>query len=156
MDYRVLGRTGLRVSAPGFGASPLGGVFGAIDEEAGIRAVHTALDLGINTFDVSPYYGDTKAETVLGRALRGVPRESYILVTKVGRLGPGRFDYLAAGVQASLEASLDRLGVDDVDVVYCHDIEFTTPQQVLAETLPACAVPASPARHGLSESPACH
>ncbi len=72
MEYRQLGRTGLRVSCLGFGASSLGSVFRTIDESDGIRAVHQALDLGINYIDVAPYYGLTRAETVLGKALRGI------------------------------------------------------------------------------------
>ena len=87
MEYRVLGQTGLQVSALGYGASPLGSVFRPIDEAEGIRTVHTAIDLGINFIDVSPYYGLTKAETVLGEALATLPRDGYILATKVGRYG---------------------------------------------------------------------
>ena len=71
MHYRQLGQTGLAVSVLGFGASPLAGVFGPIDEADAIRAVHAALDLGVNFFDVAPNYGGTRADTVLGRALRG-------------------------------------------------------------------------------------
>jgi len=137
MEYRVLGRTGLKVSALSYGASPLGGVFGAIDEAEGIRTVHTAIDLGINYIDVSPYYGNTKAETVLGKALKEIPRDAYYLATKVGRFGPGEFDYSAERAIASVDESLKRLNVDYVDVIQCHDIEFTTPEQILNETLPA-------------------
>ncbi len=81
MQYRTLGATGLKVSKLGFGASPLGGVFREVDEAEGIRAVHAALDFGINFIDVSPYYGLTRAETVLGRALKGVRRERYYLAS---------------------------------------------------------------------------
>lgn len=137
MIYRTLGKTGLRVSVLGFGASPLGGVFRPIDESDGIRAVHAALDLGINYFDVAPYYGDTRAETALGRALAGIPRESYYVATKVGRYGADRFDFSATRVRASIEESLSRLGVEHVDVIQCHDIEFGSLDQVVNETLPA-------------------
>ena len=92
MKYRQLGRTGLQVSALSFGASSLGGVFRDIDEDEGIRTVHVALDEGINFIDVAPYYGQTRAETVLGKALRGVERGSYYLATKVGRYGARDFD----------------------------------------------------------------
>src|SRR5437867_1076202 len=85
--YRSLGDTGLQVSALSYGASPLGSVFRPIDEAEGIRTVHTALDLGINFIDVSPYYGLTRAEAVLGKALAAVPRDRYLLATKVGRYG---------------------------------------------------------------------
>jgi aryl-alcohol dehydrogenase-like predicted oxidoreductase len=137
VEYRLLGKTGLNVSVLSYGASPLGGVFGDINEARGIRTVHAALDLGINYIDVSPYYGDTRAETVLGKALSGVARDSYVLATKVGRFGPGEHDYSARRVTASVDESLKRLGVDCVDVIQCHDIEFTTPEQILDETLPA-------------------
>ena len=137
MEYRELGDTGLSVSILSYGASPLGGVFGAIDETQGIEAVHTALDLGINYIDVAPYYGATKAETVLGKALREVRRDRYYLATKVGRYGAGDFDYSAKRTIRSVDESLRRLGVDYVDVIQCHDIEFTTPDVILNETLPA-------------------
>ncbi len=85
MDYRLLGRTGLKVSRLSFGASSLGGVFRPVDENQAIRAVHVALDCGINYFDVAPAYGGTLAETVLGKALKGIPRSRYFLSTKVGK-----------------------------------------------------------------------
>lgn len=137
MHYRALGRTGLSVSILGFGASPLGGVFRPVDEAEGIRAVLTALDLGVNFFDVSPYYGATRAETALGRALRGVRRDRFILATKVGQYGEGEFDFSAARVERSLDESCARLGVEYVDLVQCHDIEFADLGQIVEETLPA-------------------
>jgi L-galactose dehydrogenase len=137
MLYRTLGSTGLDVSVLGYGASPLGSVFRAIDESEGIRAVHTALDLGVNFIDVSPYYGLTRAEVVLGKALASVPRERYILATKVGRYGPDAFDFSAARVATSVEESLRRLGVAHVDLLQCHDIEFGSLDQIVSETLPA-------------------
>ena len=73
--YRELGKTGMKISTLSFGASSLGGVFHSIDEKDGIRAVHTAVEKGINFIDVSPYYGFTKAETVLGKALKDIERE---------------------------------------------------------------------------------
>ncbi len=120
-----------------YGASPLGGVFSEVNEAESIRTVHNAIDLGINYIDVSPYYGATKAETVLGKALKTIPRETYYLATKVGRLGSGGVDYSAASVIASINESLERLGVDYIDLIQCHDIEFTTPKKILNETLPA-------------------
>jgi L-galactose dehydrogenase len=137
MHYRELGCTGLKVSVLSYGASPLGSVFRATDDNEGIRAVRTALDLGINFIDVSPYYGATKAETVLGRALRGIARERYILATKVGQYGEGQFDFSAARVTRSLDESCERLGVDYIDLLQCHDIEFADLNQIVNETLPA-------------------
>ena len=75
----------MRVSNLGFGASSLGGVFHSIKEDEGIQAVFTAVENGINFIDVSPYYGHLKAETVLGKALKDIPREKYYVCTKVGR-----------------------------------------------------------------------
>lgn len=137
MRTRSLGKTGLQVSALSYGASSLGGVFGPIDESEGIRTVHTAIDLGINFIDVSPYYGLTKAETVLGKALASVPRDAYTLATKVGRYGEDRFDFSAARVTASVDESLKRLGVETIDLIQCHDIEFGSLDQVVEETIPA-------------------
>ncbi|MFZ9683412.1 MAG: aldo/keto reductase [Cephaloticoccus sp.] len=137
MDYRPLGRTGLTVSVLSFGASSLGSVFRATDDAESVRTVHMALDLGINFIDVSPYYGATKAESVLGRALREVPRERYILATKVGQYADDDHDYSATRVTREFEASCARLGVDYVDLLQCHDIEFADLDQIVHETLPA-------------------
>lgn len=139
MEYRALGATGLKVSTIGFGASPLGGVFRDIDEAQGKRAVHLALDLGVNFIDVSPFYGLTRAEKVLGEALGDVKRDRYYLATKVGRYGHEAkdFDFSAARVTRSIEESLQRLGVDYVDLIQCHDIEFGDLEQVIDETIPA-------------------
>lgn len=139
MQYRTLGKTGLKVSVLGYGASPLGSVFREIDESEGLRTVHTAIELGINFIDVSPYYGATRAETVLGKALRTVPRDRYILATKIGRYGPNipDFDFSARRVVASVDESLSRLGVSHIDLIQCHDIEFGSLEQVIEETLPA-------------------
>jgi aryl-alcohol dehydrogenase-like predicted oxidoreductase len=137
MDYRQLGKTGLRVSALSYGASSLGGVFREIDEAEGIKTVHAALDLGINFIDVSPYYGLTRAEIVLGKALKGIPRDRYYLATKVGRYGRDQFDFSAERVTASVDESLARLGVDAIDLIQCHDIEFGSLDQIVEETLPA-------------------
>jgi len=130
MRYHRLGRTGLNVSRLSFGASSLGGVFRPVDEPEAIRAVHVALDLGINYFDVAPAYGGTRAETVLGQALRGVPRDRYYLSTKVGKYtnpsayGDDTLDYSRARIRASLDESGRRLGVDYFDIVHLHDIEY--------------------------------
>jgi len=137
MEYRTLGKTGLRVSALGLGGASLGGVYGPVDEAAAIRAVHTAFDLGVNYVDTSPYYGLTRAEEVLGKALKGIARDRYYLATKVGRYGVDEFDFSAARTRASVEESLRRLGVDYVDVIQAHDIEFGSLDQVVEETLPA-------------------
>ena len=132
----MLGKTGLAVSALSFGASSLGSEFRQIDEQEGIRTVHRALDLGINFLDVAPYYGRTKAETVLGKALRGVPRDRYYLETKVGRYDRDTFDFTRERIRASIDESLARLGAEYVDVVQCHDVEFADLNQIVDEALP--------------------
>jgi L-galactose dehydrogenase len=137
MNYRTLGKTGLQVSTLSYGASPLGSVFHSIDEQTGIRAVHLAIELGINYIDVSPFYGATKAETVLGKALKDIPRDRYYLATKVGRYGGDKFDFSAERVIRSVDESLQRLNVDYVDLIQCHDIEFGSLAQVVSETIPA-------------------
>lgn len=139
MEYRTLGRTGLKVSKLAFGGSSLGSVFRSVAEEDGIRTVHTALDHGINLIDTAPYYGATKAETVLGKALKGVARDRYLLATKVSRFGATTedFDFSAARVMSSIEESLKRLGVDHIDFLQVHDMEFGDLNQIVHETIPA-------------------
>ncbi len=139
MKYRVLGKTGLKVSVLGFGGSSLGSVFHPIDEAAGIRAVHTAIDHGINLIDTAPFYGLTKAETVLGKALKEIPREKYLLATKVSRHGYKieDFDFSARRVFSSAEESLQRLGVDHFDFLQVHDMEFGDMELIVHETIPA-------------------
>lgn len=135
----------MKVSNLGFGASSLGGVFHSIREEEGIEAVHTAVDNGINFIDVSPYYGHLKAETVLGKALKDIPREKYYLSTKVGRYGyngVNTWDYSAKRAQESVYESMERLNVDYIDLINVHDIEFQGDmegglQLIVDETLPA-------------------
>jgi L-galactose dehydrogenase len=135
--YQRLGKSGPLVSQLGFGGSPLGGVYGSIAEHDGIQAVHAALDAGITFFDVAPYYGYTAAETVLGKALHGVGRDQYVLATKVGRHGDAAFDFTASGVTRSVHQSLRRLGVDHLDLVQCHDVEFVTLDQIILDAIPA-------------------
>lgn len=135
----------MRVSNLGFGASSLGGVFHDIREAEGIEAVHTAVDNGINFIDVSPYYGHLKAEIVLGKALKEIPRDKYYLSTKVGRYGKdGKnfWDYSAERVTASVYESMERLNIDFIDLINVHDVEFQGDlpgglQKVVDETLPA-------------------
>ena len=145
MVYNELGTTGLRLSNLGFGASSLGGVFRTVREEEAVEAVFTALDGGINFIDVSPYYGHTKAETVLGKALRQVKRDRYVLSTKVGRYGKdgqNTWDYSAQRARTSVYESMERMGVDYIDIINVHDVEFQADrpgglQKIADETLPA-------------------
>ena len=145
MEYRELGQTGLKLSNLSFGASSLGSVFHETKEEESIKAVETALEGGINFIDVSPYYGHYKAETVLGKALKRLPRDKFYLSTKVGRYGKdgkNTWDYSAKRATESVYESMERLNVDYIDIINVHDIEFqaTLPgglAKVCEETLPA-------------------
>lgn len=137
MEYSILGKAGLKVSRLSFGGSSLGGVFRAVEESEAIRTVFTAIDLGINFIDCSPFYGITKAETVLGKALKEIPRDDFYLATKVGRYGDADFDFSAKRVSASVDESLRRLKIDHIDLIQCHDIEFGSLDLVVNETIPA-------------------
>ncbi len=136
MQYRKLGQTDLEVSVLGYGASPLGNEFEEIDVAEGERAVHMAIDRGINFFDTSPYYGRTLSEERLGRAL-GNRRKNVVLATKCGRYDIDRFDFSAGRVRSSIDESLRRLRTDYIDIYQMHDIEFVDRRQVLEEALPA-------------------
>jgi aryl-alcohol dehydrogenase-like predicted oxidoreductase len=140
MKYNNLGKTGLKVSSLSFGASSLGAVFHEINETNAIKAVHTAVDSGMNFIDVSPYYGHYKAETVLGKALREIDRSRYYLSTKVGRYGKdgvNTWNYSGRRAKESVYESMDRLNIDHIDLINVHDIEFADLNQVANETLPA-------------------
>ena len=127
MNYRTLGATGVKVSALAYGGSSLGSEFRPID------------DHGINLIDTAPYYGRTTAESVLGKALKAVARDRYILATKVARYGPNiaDFDFSADRVTRSVDESLARMGVDYIDFIQVHDMEFGDLAQIVNETIPA-------------------
>ncbi|MBM4076822.1 MAG: aldo/keto reductase, partial [Planctomycetes bacterium] len=136
MEYRTLGNTGLQLSALSFGASSLGAEFRSIDIQEAMAAVHMALDMGMNFIDTSPYYGRGMSEVLLGVALRGIPRDKYLIGTKLGRYDRTQFDFSAKRVVESVDVSLHRLGVDYLDICLCHDIEFVEMQQIVDVTLP--------------------
>ena len=119
MEYSTLGRTGLRVSRAGFGGGGIGQVWGTTTEEESIRAVHRALDLGVNFFDVAPGYGAGKAEEILGLALHG-RRDEAIVATKV-RLLAEEMDDISGAIARSVDASLRRLHMDNVEVLHVHN-----------------------------------
>lgn len=145
MRYTEIGRTGMKISNLCFGASSLGSVFHETKETESIKAVETAIEGGINFIDVSPYYGHYKAETVLGKALKIIPRDKYFLSTKVGRYGKdgvNTWDYSGKRATESVYESMERLNVDYIDLINVHDIEFQAAlpgglQKVVDETLPA-------------------
>lgn len=138
-------RDRLRASSPGFGGAPLGNLFRALSVDAARLMVRHAYDAGARYFDTAPHYGHGLSERRIGDALRAMPRDDYVLSTKVGRiLEPSlnaprdqhgyvdtlpfvqRYDYSGAGFRRSLEDSLQRLGLARVDVLYVHDIDRDT------------------------------
>ena len=137
MKTRPLGNTGLQLPIISFGASSLGQEFRKIDLNEALRSVRVALDAGMNFIDTSPFYGRGMSEVLLGIALRGIPRDSYLLGTKLGRYDAAHFDFSPRRVVESVDVSLHRLGVDHLDMCLCHDIEFVPLQQVVEETIPA-------------------
>lgn len=137
MQLRRLGNTGIELSVLSFGASSLGQEFRQIDINDALRSVHIALDSGMNFIDTSPYYGRGMSEVLLGVALRNVPRDNYFLGTKLGRYDVQHFDFSARRVVESVDVSLHRMGVDYLDIILCHDIEFVQMSQIVDETLPA-------------------
>src|SRR5882762_7454652 len=136
MEMRSLGKTGLQVSRLGFGAAPLGNEYGGMNNAEAQRAIHLAIDNGINFFDVAPYYGRTLAESRLGVALKG-RRHSIELATKCGRYDKNGFDFSAARVTQTTDESLARLQTDYLDILHVHDIEFGDRRQIIEETIPA-------------------
>ncbi|WP_326585097.1 aldo/keto reductase [Streptomyces sp. NBC_00481] len=156
MRTRTLGRTEVRVTELAYGAAGIGNLFRPVADEEAAAAVDAAWDAGIRTFDTAPHYGLGLSERRLGAALRDRPRDTYTVSTKVGRLlvpadtqgddlangfaVPAThrrvWDFSADGVLRSLEASLDRLGLDRVDVALLHDPDVHA-EQALDEAYPA-------------------
>ncbi|TCC04337.1 aldo/keto reductase [Kribbella soli] len=137
-----LGRTGLRVSELGLGLASVGGMFAAVPERQAVATIDRAWELGVRLFDTAPVYGYGLSEQRAGLALRGRPRDEFVLSTKVGRLiepgGPDlqpiwaeppagvgpRLDYSYGATIRSFEASLERMGIDRIDVLHIHDPEL--------------------------------
>src|SRR5262245_19310335 len=124
MQFRPLGRTGLRVSALSLGGVAFGDMYGSLPIGEADRCVHRAIELGVNLIDTSPYYGQTRSETVLGEILTVGLRETIILCSKAGRNGLADFDFTPSAMERSVEASLKRLRTDYLDILIAHDIEF--------------------------------
>jgi hypothetical protein len=136
MEYRPFGRTGMQVSAIGFGCWEIGGGYGSIEETQFIQAVHRALDLGINCFDTAEAYGFGASEQSLAKAL-GPRRKDAIVVTKFGvgyKEAPNFRDSSRQRIMASIEKSLQNLNTDYVDVYLVHWPDVNTP---LEETMQA-------------------
>lgn len=137
MQTRPLGRTGLQLPILSFGASSLGQEFRSVQLDEALASVRVALECGLNFIDTSPFYGRGMSEVLLGIALRGIPRDSYMLCSKLGRYDLGHFEFSAKRVAESVDVTLHRLGTDHLDIMLCHDIEFVPMQQIVDETIPA-------------------
>ena len=137
MEKRSLGNTGMELTTLSFGASSLGQEFRGVDLDEAFRSVHVAIERGINFIDTSPFYGRGMSEMLLGRVLPEIPRDSYYLGTKLGRYAGQHFDFSARRVEESVDISLERMKVDHLDMVLCHDLEFVEMSQIVEETLPA-------------------
>ena len=137
MKTRPLGKTGIDLPILSFGASSLGAEFRTITLEEAMLSTITAIELGMNFIDTSPFYGRGMSEIMLGLGLKGIPRDKYLLGSKLGRYSDVHFDFSAKRVEESLHISLQRLGTDYLDVLLLHDVEFVPLQQIWEETLPA-------------------
>ena len=141
----ALDRRRLGGNRPALGGAPLGNLFRAVDEATAEAVLHAAVAAGTTYFDTAPHYGHGLSEHRMGRVLRALPRGSFLLSTKVGRLltpdarAPSaqhgyvdtlpfvqRYDYTRDGIRRSLEDSLQRLGLACVDLVFVHDIDVAT------------------------------
>jgi aryl-alcohol dehydrogenase-like predicted oxidoreductase len=138
MEIRNLGRSGLKISAIAYGNWLTHG--SQVEEEAALACVRQALDEGITTFDTADVYANTKAESVLGKALQGERREGLEIFTKVyWPTGPGAHNDHGLSrkhIMESINGSLERLGTDHVDVYQAHRYDYETP---LEETMEAFA-----------------
>ncbi|KAG9434982.1 L-galactose dehydrogenase isoform X1 [Apis mellifera carnica] len=140
MEYRELGKTGLMVSKLSFGGGPLGCHYGTFDEAKAIETIREGIKRGINYIDTAPWYGQGRSETIIGKALKGIPREAYYIATKVGRYEldyENMFNFSKEKTRKSFNKSLELLGLNYVDVIQVHDIEFDPNLDiVITQTLP--------------------
>lgn len=137
LDKQLLGKTSLKLTRLGFGASSIGAEFGQFDLATSLKTVRTAIESGINFIDTAAYYGRGMSEVLLGQVLPDYPRESIVISTKLGRYAPRHFDFSAKRVAESIDVSLERMRLEYLDMVFCHDIEYGDVDQVIEETLPA-------------------
>jgi len=123
----LVGKTDLPVPRFGLGTAPIGNLYEKLSDEQAVSTIHYALEQGVNFLDTAPLYGEGLAEHRLGQALAGIPRDSYILQTKVGRLvqpdGQVTFNYSRDEILRSIEASLERLKLDRIDILLVHDAD---------------------------------
>ena len=154
LDKAEIGSTGVQVTRVGMGGAPIGGLYTAVEAATAVDTIRRAHELGVSYFDTAPLYGSGRSEMLFGDALVGIPRDDYVLSTKVGRLLEPvaeqpesdqfvdlpslepTYDYSRDGVLRSIEESLARLRLDRVDVVMIHDPDDHF-EQAVSETFPA-------------------
>ena len=152
-NTQVTLKSGLQIPEFGIGTSPFGGLFASVSESAVADVISTSMELGLNYFDTAPHYGMGSAEVRLGRNINHLPRSSFVVSTKVGRLivpsekadDPGWenstaaveriFDFSAAGIERSLLESLERLKMESVEMVFIHDPDGAA-DQAISEAYP--------------------
>src|ERR1700737_1707817 len=140
MEYRKLGKDGPQVSALGLGCMGMSYAYGPVDDDESLRVLCRYLELGGNFLDTAEVYGPYKNEELLGRFLRGVPRDSVIVATKFGfRIGPNGIegvDSSPANIRRACDGSLNRLGIETIDLYYQHRVD---PKVPIEETVGAMA-----------------
>ncbi|KAF5277695.1 hypothetical protein FQR65_LT03675 [Abscondita terminalis] len=140
MKYNVFGGTGLMISQLSIGTAGFSYLFGEYSADKCREALVKALKAGVNFIDTAPWYGHGVSEELLGQFLKGIPRQAYYLGTKVARYEADpklMFDFSAEKTRKSIDTSLKRLGVDYVDIIQVHDIDFAKSLDiVINETLP--------------------
>ena len=141
LTYRQIGRTDMVVSSLSFGASSLGGVFRATDDDESVKLVEDTVRKGINYIDTAPWYGQGRSEAVLGKAFKNIPRKAFYIATKVGRYEldtTNMFNFSRSRVLKSVDESLERLGLEYIDLIQVHDVEFCQSlEQLVKYTIPA-------------------
>ncbi|XP_050360440.1 uncharacterized protein LOC126780212 isoform X2 [Nymphalis io] len=141
MRYNKLGGTGIELSHVSLGGASFSHIYGNFDEQRSVELIKDALMMGINYMETGPWYGQGSSERTIGKALKGVPRESFFIGSKVGRYDPDpakMFDFSAEKTTAGVDNTLRLLGLDYVDLIQVHDVTFAPdPSVILKETLPA-------------------
>ena len=161
MEKRSIGKSGIEVTSWGMGCAPLGAVGDRLSDEASDSILDAAWNAGIRYFDTAPLYGSGRSESRVGRVLSGKPRDEFVLSTKIGRLlVPSNsngdeleieYDYSSDAVIRSVESSLERLNLDRIDILLCHDIDRWTHGDDQSGIYDAAANGALPAMHRLRE-----
>ncbi|KAI2808066.1 hypothetical protein BLOT_006008 [Blomia tropicalis] len=150
LQYRQFGSTNMFVSLVSFGAAHISknahvdvaddGTIRISGGDESIQAIRQAIRSGINFIDTSPFYGFGKSELIVAEALKTIPRKAYYLATKAGRNSDCTFDFSAKSIRQSVERSLTRFGIEQIDLLQLHDVEFGDIEMILNKSLPSLAL----------------